>query len=99
MTHVVLLGDSIFDNGAYVRRGEPDVVRRLRARLPAGAEASLHAVDGATTAAVPRQLGGLPAAGRPLVLSAGGNDALGHVGVLDDASRSIADALNRLAAI
>ena len=36
--HIVLLGDSIFDNGAYVRRGEPDVVRQLRARLPAGSE-------------------------------------------------------------
>jgi hypothetical protein len=99
MTHVVLLGDSIFDNGAYVRPGEPDVVRQLRARLPAGAAASLRAVDGAVTASVPRQLEGLPADATHLVVSAGGNDALGHVGVLEDASRSIADTLNRLAAI
>ena len=99
MTHVVLLGDSTFDNGAYVRPGEPDVVRQLRARLPAGAAASLRAVDGATTAGVPRQLEGLPQDASHLVVSAGGNDALGHVGVLEDPSRSIADTLNRLAAI
>ena len=59
--HIVLLGDSIFDNGAYVRRGEPDVVRQLRARLPAGARATLAAVDGATAADVRRQLERLPA--------------------------------------
>jgi len=97
--HIVLLGDSIFDNGAYVRRGEPDVVRQLRARLPAGAKATLAAVDGATTAGVARQLERLPADATHLVVSAGGNDALGNIGVLEDSSRSIADALTRLAAI
>ncbi|MGZ8470667.1 MAG: SGNH/GDSL hydrolase family protein, partial [Gemmatirosa sp.] len=33
MRHLVLLGDSIFDNAAYVRGG-PDVVAQVRARLP-----------------------------------------------------------------
>ncbi len=33
--HVVLLGDSIFDNGVYVPGG-PDVVTQLRAELPPG---------------------------------------------------------------
>ena len=97
--HVVLLGDSIFDNGAYVRPGEPDVVRQLQARLPAGARASLLAVDGATTAGVPGQVARVPPEATHLVVSAGGNDALGHIGVLEDASRSIADTLNRLAGI
>jgi hypothetical protein len=45
MAHVVLLGDSIFDNSAYV--GGPDVVRQLQARLPAGSSANLAARDGA----------------------------------------------------
>ena len=36
MGHVVLLGDSVFDNGAYVGRGEPDVARQLSGRLHAG---------------------------------------------------------------
>src|SRR5206468_10649810 len=46
MPHVARLGDSIFDNGAYVRGG-PDVVTHLRGVLPSGWTASLHAVDGA----------------------------------------------------
>jgi hypothetical protein len=44
--HVVLLGDSIFDNGAYVP-GDPDVVTQLRGILPDGWKASLWAIDGA----------------------------------------------------
>ena len=98
MPHVVLLGDSIFDNGAYVRGG-PDVIRQLRGVLPGGWTATLAAVDGAVTGSVPRQLQGLPSDATHLVVSIGGNDALRHVGVLEDGSRSIADALNRLADI
>ena len=98
MSHVVLLGDSIFDNAAYVRGG-PDVIRQLRGVLPSGWTGTLRAVDGAVTGSVPRQLQGLPPEASHLVLSIGGNDALSHVGVLEDASRSIADALNRLAGI
>ena len=98
MSHVVLLGDSIFDNAAYVRGG-PDVIRQLREVLPTGWTGTLRAVDGAVTGSVPRQLQGLPPDATHLVVSVGGNDALGNIGVLDDASRSIADALNRLAGI
>jgi hypothetical protein len=97
MPHIVLLGDSIFDNAAYVRPGEPDVVRQLRARLPAGAKATLAAVDGAMAADVPRQLDRLRADATHLIVSAGGNDALGNIGVLDEPAHSIADALTRLA--
>src|SRR5215218_670055 len=53
MNHVVLLGDSVFDNAAYVSGG-PDVVTQLRGRLPSGWSATLAAVDGAVTASVPR---------------------------------------------
>ncbi|HEX6372708.1 MAG TPA: hypothetical protein VF006_27555 [Longimicrobium sp.] len=35
MPHVVLLGDSIFDNASYVAGG-PDVVTHLRGELPHG---------------------------------------------------------------
>ena len=31
---VLLIGDSIIDNGAYVRPGEPDVTEQLQALLP-----------------------------------------------------------------
>jgi GDSL-like Lipase/Acylhydrolase family len=98
VTHVVLLGDSIFDNGAYVGGG-PDVVRQLRARLPAGWRATLCAVDGAVTSDLARQLGRVPADTTHLVISAGGNDALRHAGLLEEAARSMADAVGRLAAV
>src|SRR3954467_15053198 len=52
--HVALLGGSIFDNRAYTG-GEPDVVTHLRDLLPHGWRTTLYAVDGATTADIPRQ--------------------------------------------
>ncbi len=97
MPHVVLLGDSIFDNAAYVRPGEPDVVRQTQARLPAGSRASLLAVAGHVTADVPRQLERLPPDATHLVVSVGGNDALRRVGVLEETAWSISGAVNRLA--
>ena len=42
----MLLGDSIFDNAAYVAAGIPNVVRHVRQRLPHGAKATLAAGDG-----------------------------------------------------
>jgi hypothetical protein len=98
MTHVVLLGDSVFDNAAYVPGG-PDVIRQVREHLSAGWQATVRAVDGATTAGVPGQVQRLPPEATHLVVSVGGNDALGHVGVLEDTAPSIAHALNRLADI
>ena len=98
MTHIVLLGDSIFDNGAYVAGG-PDVIRQLKARLPDRWQATLRARDGAITSSVMSQLAGLPAGATHLVVSIGGNDALSHISVLEDTANSIASALNRLADI
>ena len=98
MTHVVLLGDSVFDNAAYVPGG-PDVIRQVRERLPAGWRATLRAVDGATTAGVPGQAQRLPPDATHLIVSVGGNDALGHIGVLEEAASSLAQALDRLAAV
>jgi lysophospholipase L1-like esterase len=82
MSHVVLLGDSIFDNAAYVP-GEPDVVMQLSERLPEGWQASLLAVDGAVARSVHAQVDRIPADATHLILSAGGNDALGHLGLLE----------------
>jgi hypothetical protein len=98
MSHVVLLGDSIFDNGAYVP-GEPDVVRQLRAALPAGARATLLAEDGAVVANVPGQLERLPADATLLVVSAGGNDALGASGILQSRASSVGEAVMQLAQV
>jgi hypothetical protein len=91
-SHVVLLGDSIFDNARYTG-GEPDVLSHLRALLPGGARASLLAVDGSVTGDVARQVGRVPADATHLVLSIGGNDALMNSDVLNLPVESTAEAL------
>ncbi len=98
MKHVVLLGDSIFDNAAYVGGG-PDVIRQVRQRLPPGSRATLQAVDGSTTRDVREQLRWLPADATHLLVSAGGNDALGSSDFLGAPARSTAEALAGLADI
>lgn len=95
MGHVVLLGDSIFDNGAYVR-GAPDVVRQLRSKLPTDWDATLLAVDGAVTRDVAGQLARLPGDSTHVVVSAGGNDALGASFLLGQPVASVAEALSLL---
>lgn len=82
MSHVVLLGDSIFDNAAYTRGG-PAVIDQVTRRLPSDWRATLAAVDGATTSDIPRQMRTLAHDATHLVLSVGGNDALRHAGILD----------------
>ena len=96
MSHIVLLGDSIFDNAAYVA-GAPDVVRQVRQRLPDGSRATLLAVDGGTTRSVRDQLRLLPPDATHLIVSVGGNDALGHSDFLGAPARSTAEALMGLA--
>jgi hypothetical protein len=98
MQHVVLLGDSVFDNAVYVPGG-PDVVQQLRARLPEHWRATLNAVDGSVTGSVERQLGRLPPDATHLAVSIGGNDALRHASVLDENARSVAEVLERMTAI
>lgn len=96
MPHLVLLGDSVFDNAAYVRGG-PDVVRQARDRLgPEGWQATLAAVDGAVTEGVRRQIARIPADATHLVVSAGGNDALGSVDVLYRGARTVGAGLAML---
>ena len=95
MGHVVLLGDSIFDNAAYVYGG-PDVVRQLQGKLPFGWKASLLAVDGAVTRGVLSQLARLPGDATHLVVSTGGNDALGASGVLGQSVGNVAEAVSLL---
>ncbi len=95
MRHVVLLGDSILDNGAYVRPSG-EVVARLRARLDSGDAATLLARDGAVIEGVHQQLRALPDDTTDLVISAGGNDALRSTGVLMEPAGSVAQALGKI---
>jgi hypothetical protein len=94
--HVVLLGDSVFDNAAYVAGG-PDVAAQLRRSLPPGWQAKLGAVDGAVASDVRAQLARTPAGATHLVISAGGNDALRAEAILSERVGSVADGLGRLA--
>jgi hypothetical protein len=94
----VLLGDSIFDNAAYVA-GDPDVVRQVRQRLPYGSKATLVAVDGSTTRDMREQLRRLPRDATHLIVSVGGNDALNNSDFLTTPARSTTEALLGLAAI
>lgn len=96
MAHIVLLGDSIFDNGVYVPGG-PDVVKQLRQALPTNWTATLLAVDGAVTRNVPSQMARLPPDATHLVLSVGGNDALGASHLLGAPVRSVGEAVLLLA--
>ena len=94
----MLLGDSIFDNAAYVRGG-PDVIAQVKAKLGTTSKATLLAVDGSVTTDVRNQLRKLPSNATHLIVSAGGNDALGHTDILDARSKSTADTLEKLAEI
>jgi lysophospholipase L1-like esterase len=98
MKHVVLLGDSIFDNKRYVGDG-PDVIDQLKGDLPSGWTASLNAVDGSTTRDIAGQIKRLPPDATHLVVSVGGNDALAHKDMLDEKASSVAGVLDRLGKI
>ncbi|MGO4527260.1 SGNH/GDSL hydrolase family protein [Microvirga sp. 2MCAF35] len=98
MSHVVLLGDSIFDNAAYVP-GEPDVIQQVRARIPTDWTATLLARDGAVACDVRSQLQKLPNDASNIVISVGGNDALGAAHVLFENVQTVAEALVKLSAI
>ena len=98
MNHLVLLGDSIFDNAAYVGNG-PSVIQQVNSQIPGNWQATCLAVDGDTAADVVKQLTRLPSNATHLVLSAGGNDALGCVLRLDAATSTIKQGLTALTLI
>jgi hypothetical protein len=95
MAHIVLVGDSIFDNSRYTEGG-PDVIAQVRQLLPGGRQASLLAVDGSTTENIPAQLERLPSDASHLVLSVGGNDAIMNAQILQMPADSMAQALTAL---
>jgi hypothetical protein len=62
-------------------------------------EVTRLAVDGAVSSGVLRQLDNLPASATHLVISAGGNDALGASSVLDATAQSVGEVLMKLAEV
>ena len=79
--HLVLAGDSIFDNDGYVL-GEAGVIEQLRCALPATCSASKVAVDGDCIRHVKDQIADLPSNATDLIVSVGGNDARFHSALL-----------------
>jgi GDSL-like Lipase/Acylhydrolase family len=95
MPHVVLLGDSIFDNANYVP-DRPAVEEQVRRALPEEWKVTLLAIDGHTTEDVAGQLTRLPEDATHLFVSAGGNDALQAGWILGQRVYSVDEALKLL---
>jgi hypothetical protein len=98
MGHLVLLGDSILDNAPYVP-GRPAVIDQVRNRLPGGWRATLIARDGSVITDVHRQLERLPDDASHLVVSVGGNDVLGEIGILQEPVATVGEGLRLLAEV
>ena len=88
--HIVLAGDSIFDNGSYVP-GQPDVAQQLRNQLGEESNVTLLAIDGDITRGVQDQLKQLPEETSHLFISVGGNDALGQMHMFTDPISSVGE--------
>jgi hypothetical protein len=94
--HLILLGDSIFDNAPYVPEDEA-VIDHLRRLLPQTERATLLAVDGHVTAGVYEQLERMPKDATRLFLSVGGNDALVAAGYIhQESATNIFNALDKI---
>ena len=96
--HLVLFGDSVFDNQNYV----PDkraVIDHLRSDIRASDAVTLLAVDGDLSRHLPGQLSRLPPEATHLAISVGGNDALDCLPTLDRPVSGVIEALHHLSQI
>jgi len=98
MKHLVLLGDSIFDNGVYVDTNDA-VIDQLNQQIPSAWKTSLLAVDGDVINDVYAQLENLPLDTTIAFLSVGGNDALSVQSVLSKPTETIGSAMEALTLI
>ncbi len=99
MQHLVLLGDSIFDNAPYVAAGA-DVLTQLRKLQGADDIVTLFARDGDVLADMAGQVARLSTLQTPpswLFVSCGGNDVLGLVGEMQRGVRSVLEGCELLA--
>jgi hypothetical protein len=96
MNHILLIGDSIFDNAAYVKKGL-DVIASLRQQISPAWKASLRAVDGSLVENVREQILDLPEDTTHLIVSAGGNNAILQADILQQKAASSSEVLNMLA--
>jgi len=94
MKHIVLAGDSIFDNAIYVEEGE-SVDELLKHRLPKD-KITLIAVDGDVITDVKAQLKNYPNDATHLFISCGGNDALQSAEILSEEAVTVSEACYKL---
>lgn len=95
MKHIILLGDSIFDNKSYVSGGK-DTITNLRDLMPDDWTATLLAIDGSVADSLSSQLPNVPYDATHLFISVGGNDALGEMGILQMRVSSAAEVFNEI---
>ena len=96
MKHIVLLGDSIFDNSSYVNPGELDVPNQLRSLVSHRSRVTNLAVDGHKIGHVKNQLDNLPPSATNLFVSVGGNDGLGHLSIFNSHVSTVGEALRQM---
>ena len=96
MKHIILAGDSVFDNRRWVKDGEPDVRDQLTGLIDDGDKATLIAVDGDMNNNILKQLDNIPNDATHLFISIGGNDALMHIDAFKESVSTIGEALDSL---
>lgn len=97
MSHIVLLGDSIFDNKTYVGENGKDVISHLRELVPDDWKTTLKAIDGSLIENVNQQLIDVPQDATHFVVSVGGNNAIMNADVLQMPANSSAEVLETIA--
>jgi len=98
VNHVVLLGDSIFDNGEYVPPGT-SLVELLRAELGTKWKVTLLALDGNLTSDVHDQITRIPLDTTHIIVSCGGNDALMEIDIFNEPAISVREVMGRFSDI
>ena len=96
MKHIVLLGDSIFDNISYVNSEELDVPNQLRSLVAHRSRVTNLAVDGHKIGHIKNQLNNMPSDTTNLFVSIGGNDGLGHLSIFNSHVNTIGEALQQM---
>jgi hypothetical protein len=91
--HIVLAGDSIFDNAAYVGSGQA-VIDQLSNKANGLFKSTLVAADGSVTRDLNSQFKKLPPDTTHLFISSGGNDALESAYLLADRFSTVWDAMS-----
>jgi len=94
--HVVLIGDSIFDNSPYVLEGEKCVSEHLAALYSSNEHIKMLALDGAVTDDVLWQAQAIPINIMKVVVSCGGNDALEMAHVLTANCTTVYEAMGMI---